>query len=494
MGPLAYHSAGDTDGARVSVNLVPGERFGAYTIEAELGRGGQAVVYRARERGTERPVALKVFAEIDDAARLARFRREAVAAARVEHPRIVTVFGSGDVDGVPFLATRLIPGPSLAEVLARFGALAPGRALDILSDVAEAVDAAHDHGLVHRDIKPANVLLDLDERAYLSDFGIAFLGDMPRLTARGDLLGTVEYTSPEQASGGPATSASDIYAFGILAFEVLTGRPPFVHRQISAVLVAHVNDEPPSVRRLVPSLPAAVDAVLGRVLAKDPAVRPARARDVVAALRRAIGTDDRSGGTLVMPAPASDGLTAVLRSVAAGTAEGDDATRVIPAGAPAGAAPTPARPRRRRPLRAGLLAVVLCGGGLAGGWAVAERTHDDSAARGAAFRNGFAAGKAKGTAQGRVAGYTAGKKDGYSAGRKDGFASGKVAGIAEGRMVPDANPGQFRVAAVADDGTADYRGDAIAAGGCFKIDTDGSVSVLTTGNPFSICSGFLQGQ
>ena len=252
--PSGHASGGDR-----AVQLVPGEEFGQYVIEAELGRGGQAVVYRARQIGTDRDVALKVFDQLGDASILARFRREAVAAARVDDPRIVTVFESGDVNGVPFIAMRLVPGPSLGELVARVGPLPAQRALVILDDVARAVDAAHQHGLVHRDIKPANVLLDLDDRAYLSDFGVARLDDLPGLTRRGDWLGTVEYVSPEQADGHPATAASDIYAFGVLAFEVLCGRPPFVHRQASAVLVAHVRDEPPPVRSLNPDLPEAVD-------------------------------------------------------------------------------------------------------------------------------------------------------------------------------------------------------------------------------------------
>ncbi len=256
------------------MHLVPGEQFGQYVIEADLGRGGQAVVYRARQIGTERDVALKVFAELDDASKLARFRREAVAAARVDDPRIVTVYESGDVDGVPFIAMRLVPGPSLAELVARFGALPPQRAVIILDDVASAVDAAHEHGLVHRDIKPANVLLDLDDRAYLSDFGVARMDDLPGLTRRGDWLGTVEYISPEQAAGHGATAASDIYAFGVLAFEVLCGRPPFVHRQASAVLLAHVREHAPSALTVNPHLPEAVDDALAPALAKDPQDRP----------------------------------------------------------------------------------------------------------------------------------------------------------------------------------------------------------------------------
>ena len=328
------------------MQLVPGEQFGQYVIEADLGRGGQAVVYRARQIGTERDVALKVFAELDDASKLARFRREAVAAARVDDPRIVTVYESGDVDGVPFIAMRLVPGPSLAELVARFGALPAERALMILEDVASAVDAAHEYGLVHRDIKPANVLLDLDDRAYLSDFGVARMDDLPGLTRRGDWLGTVEYISPEQAAGHPATAASDIYAFGVLAFEVLCGRPPFVHRQASAVLIAQVREQPPSALSVNPHLPDTVDDALAPALAKDPQDRPAHAREVVAALREslagwAVPTPEHArtliagaGWTRVLTGDTGNGPTRVGGSEDLTRVPGADAlTRVDGAGA-----------------------------------------------------------------------------------------------------------------------------------------------------------------
>jgi len=474
----------------MSVVLVPGEQFGRYVIEAELGRGGQAVVYRAHQDGTERAVALKVFDEIEDAAKLARFRREAVAAARVEHPRIVTVYESGDVGGVPFLAMRLVPGPSLAEVLSRFGALPPARALAILRDVAAAVDAAHAHGLVHRDIKPANVLLDLDERAFLSDFGVARLEDLPRLTRRGDWLGTVEYVSPEQAEGRPATPASDLYAFGILAFEVLTGRPPFVHRQQSAVLVAHVRDRPPSVRGVNPALPAGVDAVLARALAKDPDERPPSARGLVEDLGRVIGaTAPGPGGTAVLPAAGTpDAWTAVLRRFSTGD------------GAPAPTGVLPAarrRGRRRRGRRrvglAALVALLLVGVAAAGGWVAHDRSGGDGEdVREAAYRQGFGNGRARGLTQGRAAGLAAGRRAGREAGlregRTQGVAEGRAAGLAEGRRVPGAVPGQFRVARVGADGTAEWTGDTLDGAGCFRIDDDGEVTVLGSVNPFSVCT------
>ena len=281
--------------------LQAGDRFGGYLIEDEVGHGGQAVVYRAHQVGTDRDVALKVFAEVEDAGRLERFRREAIAAARFHHPHIVTIFDAGDVDGVPFISMRLMEGSSLAAVLASGDGLDPKRAMSVLGDVADAVDAIHRRGLIHRDIKPANVLLDDEGNAHLSDFGIAQLDELPGLTTRGDFLGTVEYISPEQAAGNPATPASDIYSFGVLAYEVLAGRPPFMHRQPNAVLVAHVNEIPQAAHELNPSIPETVSPILAQALAKAPADRPRTAKEIVEALRAPMAgvVAARSGTTKV---------------------------------------------------------------------------------------------------------------------------------------------------------------------------------------------------
>ncbi len=486
--------------AVLCAQLVPGEHFGAYVIESELGRGGQGVVYRARQRGTERSVALKLFAEIEDETKRARFRREAVAAARVEHANIVPVYESGDVDGVPFLAMRLVPGPSLAEVLARFGALAPPRALGVLTHIAAAVDAAHAQNLIHRDIKPANVLLDVDDTAFLSDFGVARVDDLPRLTQRGDWLGTVEYMSPEQAEGRPATAASDLYAFGVVCFEALTGRPPFVHRQSSAVLIAHVRDRPPPVRGLDPRLPAELDEVFAAVLAKDPARRPRSAEDVVRRLRAAFAAhadtshpDARDGDTRVHALPAAGGSewTAVVRRVS------NDATMMAPrapAGGGAQVPPAPA-PRARHPRRVrrvlGTLAVMLlvAAGAAAAGMFYEDRNDPDMVqARDEAyhngFRNGVTRGRTKGLADGRKAGEAAGLKKGIAQGRDEGYASG----LADGKTVPDASPGDLRLVRVNDDGTADYVDGTLSPGSCFRIDSDGQLIPLPSVSPFISCA------
>jgi Protein kinase domain len=458
------------------VHLVPGEQFGQYIIEADLGRGGQAVVYRARQIGTERDVALKVFDVLDDAGKLARFRREAVAAARVDDPRIVTVYESGDVDGVPFIAMRLVPGPSLAELVARFGALPAPRAVMILDDVASAVDAAHEHGLVHRDIKPANVLLDLDDRAYLSDFGVARMDDLPGLTRRGDWLGTVEYISPEQAAGHAATAASDIYAFGVLAFEVLCGRPPFVHRQASAVLIAHVREDPPSALSINPHLPDEIDDALASALAKDPHDRPGRARDVVEHLRVALAgwtapapEHARTlivgpGWTRVLTGESDDALTRVGGADALTRVPGADdltwvdgagtSTRVVPADLPPIDADAPAARRsgRRRVAVVSACAALLVAGG-AGGWAVGHR--------------------------------------GASGAHASGYRSGYARGVSVGRSVPGASPGQFRVVHVDAAGKAEYVGKPFGTGDCIKVTGSHSVDNISS-SLFGPC-GFLSG-
>lgn len=480
------------------MHLVPGERFGPYVVEAELGSGGQAAVYRARQVGTERAVALKVFTQVEDAGALARFKREAVAAASVDHPRIVTVYESGDVDGVPFIAMRLVPGPSLADLLSRFGAVTPHRALAILDDVAEAVDAAHRHNVIHRDIKPANVLLDLDERAFLSDFGVARLLDQPGLTRRGDWLGTVEYISPEQAAGHPATQASDIYAFGVLAYEVLCGRPPFVHRQPSAVVLAHVREQPPSVTAANPVLPTALDVPLGRALAKSPEERPRQARDLVADLRTAL-----AGWQPPAPAPVPDdeaeGWTRVLRRFSTGDADAGG-TRVMDAptrvqGAPPPPPGAPAAPRRRRrrgrwaALGAVAVAAVAAGGGYAG-WSYSEdRVHDAETARDQAYRNGFRTGKAQGVKDGKADGLKAGLAQGRREGKAQGLEEGTAAGLAEGRRVPDADPGDYRIVRAGEDGQGEYLGEVMSPeGGCFVIGSDGDVQVFQTAVAFDPCS------
>src|SRR5262245_8903907 len=449
------------------MRLVPGEAFGRYRVEAEIGRGGQAVVYRATQVDLDRQVALKVFDEgyLTRAGAVERFRREAIAAGRLEHPRIVPVYDAGEVEGRAYISMRLVPGDTLAERIARGGALEPDEALAILRDIAEAIVFAHAQGTVHRDVKPGNILLDPAGAAFLSDFGLVRLDDMPGLTRRGDWLGTAEYVSPEQVEGEPATAASDVYALAAVAFEALTGRAPYVRREPSAVLLAHVRDGIPVASDLGHGLAAPVDRALARGLAKDPCERPERAGDLVDALAVALtprpepaaepAAEDRvtRDGE---PAPARRRLQRLPNPWAAAMARFRRSP--APPNQP-GERPTQAfgDAARRRAMALGRdVAVVaavggaflLAGAGI-GGWIIGSSQADASGAEARGYEQGqesgqkagFAAGRRAGLAQGRTAGIkvgkTQGRKAGFTAGRdkgeEEGRASGYSSGYAEGR-------------------------------------------------------------
>jgi eukaryotic-like serine/threonine-protein kinase len=257
-------------------------------------------VYRATDSVLGRVVAVKVLAErhARNEDIRARFKREALAAAQLSGQRnVVTVFDVGEHDGRPFIVMEYLEGGSVHERL-RGGPVHPPRALSWLGEAAGALDAAHARGIVHRDVKPANLLLDGGDSVHVSDFGIASAAGLDTLTLPGTVLGTAGYLSPEQARGEPATPASDRYALGVVAFELLTGRRPFAAETPVTEAFAHLNAEVPSAEQIEPTLPAGVDEVLQRALAKDPGDRPATSRDLVAELREAC---DAATTTLVQP-------------------------------------------------------------------------------------------------------------------------------------------------------------------------------------------------
>jgi eukaryotic-like serine/threonine-protein kinase len=275
-----------------------------YVSPARIASGGMGDVYRATDSVLGRAVAVKVLAERharnEDVRE--RFKREALAAAQLSgHRHVVTVFDVGEHAGRPFIVMELLEGGSVHDRL-RTGAVPSGRALDWLEETAGALDAAHAHGIVHRDVKPANLLLNQADSVHVSDFGIASAAGHDTLTLPGTVLGTTGYLSPEQARGEPATPASDRYALGVVAFELLTGRRPFAADTPVTEAFAHLNADVPSAERLQPSLPAGVDAVLARALAKDPDERPASSRELVAELRDAFAAD--AAPTLVVAPPA----------------------------------------------------------------------------------------------------------------------------------------------------------------------------------------------
>src|ERR1700729_2557809 len=275
--------------------LAPGSRVAGYLLESQIGAGGMAVVFRARDERLSRMVALKVLAPglaADDAFRQ-RFIRESRAAAAVDDPHIIPVYEAGEADGVLFIAMRLVVGGDLRSVMLREGPLPAARAAAFLSAVASALDAAHGAGLVHRDVKPANVLVDTGpgrpEHVYLSDFGISKgAASSARLTGTGQFLGTPAYTSPEQVKGLAVDGRADQYALACVAWQLLTGTVPFQRDQGMAVLLAHLSEPPPPLAALRPGLPAAAGQVLARAMAKDPGERYPSCGEFTDALRDAL--------------------------------------------------------------------------------------------------------------------------------------------------------------------------------------------------------------
>jgi len=273
------------------MSLWPGYRLGPYVVEAEIGAGAQATVYRAHDRERDRRVALKVMQVDlrDDPTLRARFEREHRVVAALGHPAVVPVYEAGEIEGQPYLAMGLVEGGTLQSAISAEGGLAPERAIPVLRRVATALDHAHGQGLVHRDVKPANVLLDAAGEAYLSDFGLArIVSDVARLTRTGMWVGTLEYMAPEQIRAQGVGPESDQYALAAVAYETLAGRPPFVRRHPADLMQAHLADTPRPASALRPAL-AAADPVLLRGLAKEPGARFGSATAMVHALAGALG-------------------------------------------------------------------------------------------------------------------------------------------------------------------------------------------------------------
>jgi Protein kinase domain len=308
---------GDTGGfvAEAVFGFGAGSRIAGYRLEEQVGRGGMAVVFRARDERLGRLVALKILAPAlaaDEAFRQ-RFIRESRAAAAVDDPHIVPVFDAGEAaeaSGLLFIAMRYVPGGDVRTVMRREGPLPPARAASIISQVASALDAAHRAGLVHRDVKPGNMLVDSQpgrpDHVYLADFGLSkgTLSTSVGLTGAGQFLGTVDYISPEQIEGKPVDGRADEYALACAAFEMLTGVPPFRREEAMAVMYAQLSEPPPLVTSFRPDLPPEADQVLARALAKAPADRYASCREFADALRVAFGLVAYDSGSGAIPAPA----------------------------------------------------------------------------------------------------------------------------------------------------------------------------------------------
>ncbi len=340
--------------------LPPGAMVAGYRIEARIGRGGMATVYRAHDERLGRTVALKVMvpALAADQEFRARFIRESRVAAATDHPHIIPVYEAGEGNGLLFIAMRFVRGGDLRWHLSQSGQLAPEVVADIVSQIASALDAAHKRGLVHRDIKPGNLLLDVGsdtgepDHVYLSDFGLSkdsiSVGTMTALTSTGQVLGTLDYMAPEQIEGKPIDGRADQYGLACTAYELLCGTPPFGDHPSTALMRAHRTDTPPPISSRRPRLPRGIDLVFARALAKAPSSRYPNCRDFAAALRAVCGLEQYRSGLQFTPRYRSD------PKLAAALAGPESPSRQWP---PVGPEPparhqppaTPASPARHQP-------------------------------------------------------------------------------------------------------------------------------------------------
>jgi serine/threonine protein kinase len=268
-----------------------GKTIGQYTIESELGRGGMATVYRATQTSMNRSVAIKVLprALLHDPTFYERFRREVDLVARLEHPHILPIYDFGQADGIPYIVMRYLGGGSLQQRIQR-ATFNPAETEKPLSQIAQALDYAHKEGVIHRDIKPGNVLLDDNGNAYLSDFGIARVYGS-NMTGSA-IIGTPAYMSPEQANGNPLDARSDIYALGVVLFEMLTGREPYQAETPMALLFKHINEPLPPLDNYRKDVPAGVESVVIIATSKRPDDRYASAGEMAHALNEAIRNPD----------------------------------------------------------------------------------------------------------------------------------------------------------------------------------------------------------
>ena len=279
----------------MSDSLGRGSTFAGCRLEAVAGRGGMGTVFQATQLALQRPVALKAIAP-DLAADLAfreRFERESRLAASIDHPNVIPVYQAGELDGTLYVIMRWVEGEDLRTLLANSGRLSPGRAIKLLRPVALALAAAHARGLVHRDLKPANVLLahggeDADDHVYLTDFGLARSADSESIRHMAGLLGTVDYTAPERFQGGKGDAAADIYSFGCVLYETVTGHVPYERPSVVAAIYAHAADPIPSARDEASEIPEQLDVIIAKAMAKRPEDRFASARELADALGEAL--------------------------------------------------------------------------------------------------------------------------------------------------------------------------------------------------------------
>ncbi|WP_257881140.1 serine/threonine-protein kinase [Gordonia terrae] len=360
---------------RVSESVRPGDRLGPYIIEGLIGRGGMGEVYRATDTRKDRVVALKVLGPqvADDPAFRDRFHRESRVAARLNDPHVIPIHDWGEIDGRLFIDMRLVDGRDLRTLLLEDGPLPPDRALRIIGQIGDALDAAHRSGLVHRDVKPDNILVDDRDFAYLVDFGLAQADTDTRFTSTGTAVGSFGYMAPERFGDDAVGPPADVYALACVLFECLAGTHPFASATtIERLIAAHLTAPPPR-------LGAAVDHVIARGMAKDPAQRQHSSAELVADAGAALRSEPLGGTPTIIPAGPPTVVPATRYASGPNGTPGPvgpwDATR-----AAAWTSPT----RRRSPLGPIIVATVvvllLCAGIVA--WAIVTTQRDSPATAG----------------------------------------------------------------------------------------------------------------
>ena len=346
-----------------------------YKIISRLGAGGMADVFLAEDEQLGRKVALKLLYQrfAEDPGFVERFRREAQAAAGLQHPNVVSVYDRGAFDGTYYIAMEYLPGRSLKQLIRQEAPLDPTRAIDITLQILKAARFAHRRGVIHRDLKPHNVIVDDSDNAKVTDFGIARAGASD-MTETGSIMGTAQYLSPEQAQGHAVSAGSDLYSIGVVLYEMLTGRVPFDAESAVTIALKHVSEAPPPMTVINPDIPPELEQVAMWALNKNPVDRPANADQFITALeqaRTAIKSGERGQRTASMAALA--GVAAGRYAATSGAVEAP-----LPAPPPRGTGPfdviddgleppeeEPSHRRRLWPWVALVLILLLVGGGVA---------------------------------------------------------------------------------------------------------------------------------
>jgi beta-lactam-binding protein with PASTA domain/tRNA A-37 threonylcarbamoyl transferase component Bud32 len=365
--------------SHVSDTLIDTIFDGRYRIIRRLGSGGMANVYLAEDDELGRRVAIKILNDryANDELFVERFRREAKSAAGLSHPNIVSIYDRGEAEGTYYIAMEVIEGRSLKELIRTTGPLRSAQAIAYSRQILSALRFAHRNGIIHRDIKPHNILVGAEERLKVTDFGIARAG-ASQMTEAGSIMGTAQYLSPEQARGAPVNATSDLYSVGIVLYEMLTGEVPFTGDTPVEIAMKHLNEPPPPPSSVAPGIPADLDRVVLRALAKDPEDRYQSAEELDSDLARI-----EAG--LPVARETADAATAVLAGAGAGAATQVLAPRQAPA------APPPRRPppydpyteppRKKRSILPWLIVLILLAGAGIAGWYVYQRVSDELADR-----------------------------------------------------------------------------------------------------------------